>query len=255
MTNKKKLKKKKTNKRSKLKTPEKKAKICFCIAPFGGWFDNYYEEIYSPAIKSVGLSPRRANDIYRPSNIVSDIWAYTKKAEVILADLTGKNSNVFYELGLAHAIAKPVILITETMDDIPFDLRALRVIVYDKNAPDWGNILKESIENALKEVISSPKEAVLPTFLTVSRKFATITSSEKKLIEIKQEIDLLKRELRSTDHRRKTETDIGPERARSLIKDYIKAGLPKSLIVERLVELGPPESWILREIGRIKKKI
>jgi len=47
---------------------------------------------------------------------------------VLLADLTGKNPNVFYELGLAHALAKPVILIAETLDDIPFDLRALRVI-------------------------------------------------------------------------------------------------------------------------------
>jgi hypothetical protein len=84
---------------------------CFTIMPFGGWFDEYYTSIYKPAIISAGLHPCRADDWYRPSAIVNDIWAYTKSAKLILADLTGKNPNVFYELGLAHALAKPAILI------------------------------------------------------------------------------------------------------------------------------------------------
>ena len=72
----------------------------------------------------------------------NDIWDYTQRAKILLADLTGKNANVFYELGLAHAAGKPVILVTGSIDDVPFDLRALRVIEYDKNAPDWGKVLK-----------------------------------------------------------------------------------------------------------------
>src|ERR1041384_2996075 len=81
--------------------------ICFVIMPFGNWSDHYYEEVYVPAIESAGLIARRADDLYRPSAIVNDIWSLTKEARVILADLSGKNPNVFYELGLAHAIARP----------------------------------------------------------------------------------------------------------------------------------------------------
>ena len=79
------------------------AEVCFVIMPFGGWLDDYYETIYRPAIQAAGLEPHRADDLYRPSTIVNDIWAYTRRAKLLVADLTGKNPNVFYELGLAHA--------------------------------------------------------------------------------------------------------------------------------------------------------
>jgi hypothetical protein len=64
---------------------------CFTIMPFGGWFDDYYVSIYKPAIDAAGLAACRADDLFRPSAIVTDIWAYTKSAKVILADLSGKN--------------------------------------------------------------------------------------------------------------------------------------------------------------------
>jgi hypothetical protein len=170
---------------------------CFTIMPFGGWFDNYYASIYKPAIEAAGLKPCRADDLYRPSAIVNDIWAYTKSAKLILADLTGKNPNVFYELGLAHALAKPAILIAESIDDVPFDLRALRVLEYDKNQPRWGDELQERITKAIKEVIVSPIEAVLPAFLTVSTdsRPKSITEQDKAMLELKREVDLLKNDL------------------------------------------------------------
>jgi len=116
----------------------KEKRLCFTIMPFGGWFDTYYDGIYKPAIVAAGLEPRRADDLFRPSKVVDDIWDLTKRADVILADLTGKKPNVFYELGLAHAIGKPAILVVDDLNDVPFDLRALRVIDYDKNQQNWG---------------------------------------------------------------------------------------------------------------------
>jgi hypothetical protein len=170
--------------------------ICFTIMPFGGWFDSYFESIYKPAIEAAGLTPRRADDLYRPSAIVHDIWALTKAAKLLLADLTGKNPNVFYELGLAHAVAKPVVLVAESMDDVPFDLRALRVIVYNRNRPDWGEALARDITTSITEVISSPNDAVLPTFLNVvERRTQTITEEEKEIISVRQDLDFVKREL------------------------------------------------------------
>ena len=175
---------------------KEKDDICFTIMPFGGWFDKYYSDVYCPAIKESGLVARRADDIYRPGTIVHDIWNLTKISKVIIADLTGKNPNVLYELGLAHALAKPVILLTESLNDIPFDLRALRIIEYDKNDPDWGDALKAKIKEAIKEVATSPVKAVLPAFLEVdeSKPSKKISVHEKELLEIKHEIDILKRE-------------------------------------------------------------
>ena len=143
----------------------KKSDFCFTIMPYGDWFDVYYNKIYAPAIEEAGLISKRADDLYRPSSIVHDIWQYTKESKIVLADLTGKNPNVLYELGLAHAIAKPVILIVEKMEDIPYDLRALRIIEYDKNAHNWGELLKDKIINAIKEVLHAPTKAVPHAFL------------------------------------------------------------------------------------------
>lgn len=157
---------------------QKELDFCFTIMPYGDWFDIYYNEIYAPAITEAGLVAKRADDLYRPSSIVHDIWQYTKECQLVLADLTGKNPNVLYELGLAHAIAKPVILIVESMEDIPYDLRALRIIEYNKNAHNWGELLKEKIINAIIEIILAPTKAVPHAFLDAI-KFPENPSGEK----------------------------------------------------------------------------
>lgn len=141
--------------------------FCFVIMPFGGWRDNYYQDIYQPAIIKAGLLPKRADDLYRPSNIVKEIWELTKNAKLLLADLTGKNPNVMYELGLAHAIRKPAVLVTENIDDIPFDLRGLRVLDYDKDNPRWAEILQSNITQSLVEVLNNPIASVPVPFMDV----------------------------------------------------------------------------------------
>lgn len=245
--------------KEKLKTQTKKTKhkdICFVIMPFGGWGDDYYGTIYIPAIEAAGMEAHRADDLFRPSTIVNDIWSYTKKAKILLADLTGKNSNVFYELGLAHALAKPVILVAESMEEIPFDLRSLRVITYDKNDPEWGKILRDKLEASIMEVLKSPIAAVLPAFLEVKEGTPKVTPHEKELIEIKQELDLLKREVRSGGRPEPVEVrrSIEPPEARERIQLYLSERMPIELIVRRLGEMGAPKDWIIDEIKKIQQR-
>ena len=230
--------------------------ICFVLMPFGGWLDDYYETIYTPAIEASGLDPHRADDLFRPSTIVNDIWAYTRRAKLLLADLSGRNPNVFYELGLAHALAKPAILVAESMEEIPFDLRALRIIIYDKNAPDWGRVLRDKVTTAINEVLESPIEAVLPAFLDVKADAAkpTVSAQGKDLIEIKQELDSLRREVRSgqvTEAPRVREM-LGPSEARARIREYLGLGMPEEGILARMVRVGAPVRWILGEIEKAK---
>ncbi len=230
-------------------------KCCFVIMPFGGWFDTYYEEIYIPAIEAACMKPTRADDLYRPGNIVNDIWNYTKSADIILADLTSKNPNVFYELGLAHAITKPAVLITASMDDVPFDLRSLRVLVYDINLPNWGEKLKNEITKALTETLKSPEDAVLPIFLeTTKSKRIEVSPKEREILELKSDLDSLKREVRSRKLPLSRSDRIEPGEAIELIKNYLEIGMPDKMIATRLTRYGSPIDWTLEEIKKIRKK-
>lgn len=147
-------------KKRKKKTAKKPAGKCFVMMPFKTPFDIYYTTIFKPAIAGADLEPIRADDLFRAGVIVADLWEMIQDCNVLLAEVTTKNANVFYELGLAHAIGKPVVLVSETMDDVPFDLQQLRVLLYDKDDPLWGQKLTRGITSALKETLASPIEAV-----------------------------------------------------------------------------------------------
>ena len=138
---------------------------CFVIMPFGHPFDRYYKNVFVPAIEEVDLRPVRGDSIFLPSAIMQDIWRLLTEAKVLIADLTGRNPNVFYELGLAHALQKPVILVANSMDDVPFDLRGLRVLTYDKENENWGAELRQTVVAALKETLSEPTRAIPSTFV------------------------------------------------------------------------------------------
>jgi hypothetical protein len=222
-------------------------KTCFVIMPFGGCFDDYYKEIYKPAIESTGLKSIRADDLSRSSPIIQDIWQFTLAADLILADLTQKNSNVFYELGLAHALAKPAILISNSMDDVPFDLRALRVIIYDKNNSAWGDKLEKDIEKAIKETLSSPINWILPTFLKQSdSKNQSITISESDFLELRRELSLLKSEVRNSYIGR---TTFLTERAIQKIMETFSPRQGESFdsILDRLLSYGLPKEFAIEQ--------
>jgi ClpX C4-type zinc finger len=109
---------------------EKVENQCFYLCPFSEPFNAIYRDHVVPTIKKLGFPVKRADDVYSAQPIVEDIWEGICESEIILADVTGRNPNVMYEIGIAHTIGKPVIIITQTMDDVPFDLKHYRCIVY-----------------------------------------------------------------------------------------------------------------------------
>jgi hypothetical protein len=150
---------------------------CFVMMPFGEWFDKYYQDIYSPAIKEAGFEPIRADELFTTGSVVEQIWEQIEKAELLLADLTGKNPNVFYELGLAHAAGKPVIFAAAHVDDVPFDLRHLRVIIYDIREPEWASKLKKNVTDYVRNAAKDPGKSIPHPF----RKMPDIPNSPGKL--------------------------------------------------------------------------
>lgn len=137
---------------------------CFVMMPFGQWMDSYYREIYVPAIREAGLEAVRADELFSTGSVIEQIWEQISRAKVLLADLTGKNANVFYELGLAHAANKPVVFTTGQLEDVPFDLRHLRVAVYDIRDPSWGEKLKATLSVYLKAAKAEPAKSVPQPF-------------------------------------------------------------------------------------------
>jgi len=234
---------------------KKKRNVCFVISPFGGWNDRYYSEIYAPAVRDAALEPKRADDLYRPSAIVHDIWGYVKKSRVMLADLTGKNPNVFYELDLAHAIGKPVVLLTQDIDDVPFDLRALRVLEYEVEDPEWSAVLRVKIKKALEEVLDSPESSVLPSFLHSEPKAnAKASPIQRQVADLQRQVGILRAESRSLGvHRRSPRERLeGPEQARELLMHYLEMDMPEQMIVRRLVDRGVPRGWAQSELRSMR---
>lgn len=103
--------------------------FAFVLMPFHTRFLDTFRVIQE-ACKETGAYAQRVDEQVFGKSILEQIYNQIAKADLIVADMTGQNPNVFYEVGYAHALGKRVILLTRKMDDIPFDLRQFRHIVY-----------------------------------------------------------------------------------------------------------------------------
>lgn len=103
------------------------------MMPFAG-FGPVYEAIQNAA-QACGMTCNRADDIWENHAIIQDVIDLIDRSAIVVCDCTNKNANVFYEIGVAHALGKEVILITQNAEDVPFDLRHLRYIRYFQNDP------------------------------------------------------------------------------------------------------------------------
>ena len=126
--------------------------FAFVLMPFHDPFNKYYRSIIRPAIEDAGLVSLRADEIYKPSEIIKDIYSYIDKSKLLIAELTGRNPNVLYELGYGHALGKTAVMLTQSMEDVPFDLRGYRCIVYDTTDPDWSGTLRSTLSEYIRSV-------------------------------------------------------------------------------------------------------
>jgi len=129
---------------------------CFIVMPFG---DQDLQVVYEDFVKPIlvdgcNLHCERGDDVFGSNVIMEDILRSISAADVILADLTRKNANVFYEVGICHALGKPVLLLAQSIDDVPFDLRHRRVLLYDyspRGCKRLEGTLRQNMNAVLKE--------------------------------------------------------------------------------------------------------
>jgi len=133
---------------------EKYRRDLFVLMPFAAVMEEIYAVHIRKVAKRMGLKLGRADDFFTSTPIMEDVWNAIHNSQIIIADCTGRNANVFYELGIAHTLRKPTILITQDENDVPFDLRHLRYILY-KFTPSG----MRGFEKVLQQAITSLRES------------------------------------------------------------------------------------------------
>lgn len=133
--------------------------------PFSPDFNDVYQIAIKEACETAGAYCERVDEQIFTESMLHRVYNQISKADIIIADMTGKNPNVFYEVGYAHALDKTVILLTQKADDIPFDLKHFQHIIYSSIGPLRANLLtrvRYFIENP-KRRMPQYSEAIVPS--------------------------------------------------------------------------------------------
>lgn len=135
----------------------------FVLMPFEQKFDDIYKLGIKETCEKLNCYCERVDEQIFEENILERIYNQITKADIVIADLSEKNPNVFYETGYAHALGKKVILLTQNSNDIPFDLKHYPHIIYD------GKIIKlqQELNKRVKWFIKNPDKPVLPNELKI----------------------------------------------------------------------------------------
>jgi len=121
------------------------------MMPFDLGFTPVYDSLRAMA-ERLRLRCRRADDIWEDAAIIQDVVSLIDRSRVVICDCTGRNPNVFYEIGIAHTLGREVILVTQSAADIPFDLRHLRFVTYLNNAEGRAGLC-ETLERRLADIL------------------------------------------------------------------------------------------------------
>lgn len=129
----------------------------FVIMPFAEEFKPVYESVIKSLEKDPNLNLKkgikRGDDFFSHHNIMDEIWSALNACKIVIADCTGRNANVFYELGIAHTLGKPYVLITQNVKDAPFDIQGRRLIEY-KDSIAGTDKLKVDLKKAILALMS-----------------------------------------------------------------------------------------------------
>jgi hypothetical protein len=135
----------------------------FVVMQFSEPYNSLYEEVIRPVAKSLGLEAYRADDVFRPGIVLQDIVKGISTSQVVVAEVTPRNPNVYYELGYAHAVGTPTILLAEQPSEgsssLPFDISGFRCIFYD-DAIRGKRKVEAALEKHLRNILERSSEPI-----------------------------------------------------------------------------------------------
>jgi hypothetical protein len=132
----------------------------FMVMPFRPEYDVVYQEIIRPICASLNLTIKRGDDFASVNgSIINEVWSALNACRLVIAETTEINANVYYELGIAHTLGKPAVLLTQEKEPqkLPFDIRHMRFVVYE-NSISGGDELEKDLRKAIVWLLNDLEE-------------------------------------------------------------------------------------------------
>ncbi len=219
----------------------------FVLMPFEEEFENIYDYLIHDPLSKAGYEVKRADDILSQRNIMEDIVQSISGSDLIIADLSTANPNVYYELGLAHAFKKKVILLAQEIKEVPFDLQSYRVISYSTHFTKMNNARQEfqkyiegvrtgeiqfgspvidfgttgssltdtGTQSLVTEADDQDERGILDYRVELEESMETMT---KMVGELGERLNTLALDMESVSDQLKSPKDIGPKKQRAIIR-------------------------------------
>jgi len=124
----------------------------FVVMQFSEPYQELYQDVIQPVTRDFGLEAHHAGEVFGPGIILDDIVHDINEAKIVVAEITEQNQNVFYELGYAHALRKPTILLAEKNKDLPFDVSGYRCLFYE-NSIGGKRKVEEGLRKHLQAIL------------------------------------------------------------------------------------------------------
>jgi hypothetical protein len=131
----------------------------FVIMPFQESLKPIFDEHILPVARSLDLTCKRGDEFFSDDSIMDEVWSAIYHSKVCIAECTGLNANVFYEMGIAHTLGRPCILIAQSLDGLPFDIRHRRIIVYE-TTPSGLRKFRDSLKKAIQDELGLERDAL-----------------------------------------------------------------------------------------------
>ncbi|MHA2345038.1 MAG: nucleoside 2-deoxyribosyltransferase [Candidatus Hodarchaeales archaeon] len=148
-----------TRRRKKTDSELLKKLFALVLMPFSDDFKDIYTLGIKQAAKQLNITVERVDEQRFTKTILENLYDQIKKADIIIADLSGLNPNVYYELGYAHALGKLCILLNNNEHNVPFDLKHYPHIFYDSYSSLYDKLIKD-LKGAKQEVYKNLREEI-----------------------------------------------------------------------------------------------
>ncbi len=198
------------------------------------------KHVIRPAVELCGYEAKRADELDKPGIITSQIIQHIIDDPLVVADLTERNPNVFYELAIRHAIRKPLVQLIKKGETIPFDVAGMRTISVDHQDLDSVANAKDEITRQVKELEKTPDTMETP--ISASIELKTLRQSDKPEERSLAELLAVVSDLRASLG--KVEVKIGTKDQQGALDEILK----RVEILPRVLEeyIGPPRSSMFR---------
>ncbi|MFW8594953.1 hypothetical protein [Cribrihabitans neustonicus] len=219
----------------------KKEKTCFVISPIGEEHsevrrhaDCFLEYIAKPALQGTDYGePVRVDKLDKSAHITTTIIQHLMDADLVIADLSGVNPNVFYELGIRHAAQKPCIMLSNWNPAPPFDVSGVNIIRFVHDDPGTHKTAIERIQNQIQQM---EEEKGVSNPVTVAGAYAAVeksgTEQEKLVVHLMKRVEELKSDVIDLKIEREKENALANGRYFTYVDEPVQFGTQRNALAD-----------------------